>query len=112
MKMYTIYDATLGQYFSRIFMMHNDKQAMRMFQHAVCGGDKNMSAHPDDYTLYHIGIYEEQAGIPIGHDPVRVCTGMEAFQQGMSDRERLEDLQKQIEQLSKLPTAEEEEHAN
>ena len=99
MKMYTIRDATLGKFFSKIFMLHNDAHAKRMFQHAVLGGDKVMTDNPDDYTLYRVGAYDDDTGIPIGHDPERVCTGIEAYQQGLADRERLEDLQRQIEQL-------------
>ncbi len=99
MKLYTVRDATIGKYFTKLFMLHNDAQANRMFQHAVLGGDQNMTDNPDDYTLYRVGAYDDESGIPIGHDPERICTGVQAVRQGLMDRERLANLQKEITEI-------------
>ena len=107
MKLYTIRDATIGKFFTRLFMLHNDEQAKRLMQQSVLGGDEAMSANPDCYTLYRVGAYDDDTGIPIGHDPERVCTGIEAYTQGLRDRERLEDLQRQMADITAPPPDEE-----
>ena len=103
MKLYTIRDATLGKFFTKLFMLHNDAQAKRVFQAAIIGGDETMAANPDDYTLYRVGAYDDTTGIPIGHDPERVQTGLEALTSAMQDRERLEALHAEIAALSAIP---------
>ena len=96
MKIYTIYDATIGKFFSRLFILINDAEAIRLFETSVLGGDQAMTNNPDDYTLYCSGAYDDNTGIPIGHDPVRICTGIEAFNNGMQRRQKLEALQQEI----------------
>lgn len=99
MKMYTIYDSTIEKYFSKIFLLHNDAHAERLFQTSVLGGDEAMTASPNDYTLYRIGAYDDDTGIPIGHDPVRIQTGIQAMKNGMRDRERIQALHDEIHKL-------------
>lgn len=103
MKIYSIRNATIGKFFTRLNVLHGDAQAKRLMQQAVLGGDPAMTANPDDYTLYRIGAFDDESGIPIGHDPERICTGLEAYQQGLRDRERLEALNQEIEELKASP---------
>lgn len=104
MKMYVVRDATIGRFFTKIHILHGDAHAKRLMQHACLGGDPNMTENPDDYTLYRVGAFSDEAGIPVGHDPERVCTGMEAVEQGLKDREKLAELKQQIEKLQEVGT--------
>lgn len=77
MKIYTVRDAITEKFFGRMFLFQNDEHAKRVFVHSILNQDDPMSKHPDDYTLYRVGAYDDNTGIPIGHDPVRVATGLE-----------------------------------
>lgn len=99
MKMYTIRDATTEKFFGRIFLFENDAHAIRVFKATVSNADDPMSQFPDDYTLYYVGEYDDDEGIPKGQDPRRVMTGNEAVKQRGIDLEKLAALHEEIEAL-------------
>jgi hypothetical protein len=101
MKMYTIRDATTELFFGRIFLFENDAHAIRVFKDVVTNKDDPMGQHPDDYTLYYVGTYDDSDGIPMGEDPRRVITGVEAVRQRGFDLEKLQELNKEIEAIKK-----------
>jgi hypothetical protein len=101
MKLYTIRDAITEKFFGRIFMFENDQHAMRVFVHGLQNPDDPMSQHPDDYTLYRIGAYNDDAGIPIGHDPVRIATGVEILNIYKDRLAKVEALQAEIHNIQK-----------
>ena len=96
MKMYTVRDATVERFWARIFLFENDAHAIRVFKTMVTNADDSMSDNPDDYILYYLGTYSDEDGIPLGQDPQRVITGIEAVKQRNVDLKALADLNAEI----------------
>ena len=96
MKMYVIRDAITGKYWSRIMLLENDEHAKRIFTEAAISEEGEISKSPEDYTLYRVGVYDDSAGIPVGHDPERVITANEAINSYLTKQARIEALHKQI----------------
>lgn len=48
--------------FMRPFYVRSTGEAVRAFTDSVNGSENSMKAHPDDYELYHIGFFDEEAG--------------------------------------------------
>lgn len=100
MKLYTIRDSVTEKFFARLFMFENDNHAIRIFWGGLSNPQDPMSQNPDDYTLYRVGAYDDDAGIPIGHDPVRVITGLECVKQYQDKIEKIGNLQEEIKRLN------------
>lgn len=95
---YTIRD-TKSEGFTRPSFFVTEEMAVRSFSFAVDGGDQAMTDFPDDYTLYRIGVWNDETGMIEGHDVNRVITGIEALQMSKRRKAKLEALNVQIEQL-------------
>lgn len=95
MFLYAIRDSK-SELFTRPYGFHNDGMAMRSFEAAVAGADDPMSAHPEDYTLYKVGEYDDSNGILRGMDPERVITGLEAYSNRRLNQEKIAELERQI----------------
>ena len=59
LEMFSIYDTKSETYFQPIFLMN---EAMMLRQFADMANDKDcaISKHPEDYTLYHLGSWQDQ----------------------------------------------------
>lgn len=75
--MYSIFDRASGVY-DRPFPARSDAEASRSFGDIACDKNHPIGAHPDDFTLYNIGTYEDSKGALEGTDPVKVINGDEA----------------------------------
>ena len=40
----------------------NDAAAMRNFEHAMSKTDSLMNSHPEDFSLYCLGVYDSETG--------------------------------------------------
>lgn len=58
---YTVFDQVARTYLNP-FYFHNDGEAKRMFGNWLKNPELPMAAHPEDYTLYHIGYYDTDTG--------------------------------------------------
>lgn len=65
---YSIYDS-VAKIFNQPFFMQNDDMAMRAFSDLKVDVKSMISYHPDDYTLYQVGIFYPECGIMEGCDP-------------------------------------------
>ena len=45
------------------FFMHNDDLAIRSFTDASMNTESQFNQHPLDYTLFHIGTYDDETSI-------------------------------------------------
>lgn len=72
LEVVSIYDEKLGAYSQPSFVASTGV-ALRSFQDQVNSPQSPMNAHPEDYTLYHIGKYDDTTGELI---PLSQC-GME-----------------------------------
>ena len=60
-NIYTVYDSKAETYTPPYFQ-HRDAMAIRIF--ADCCNDEGhtFGKHPEDYTLFHIGVYNDDTG--------------------------------------------------
>jgi len=58
MNVYSILDSKSGVYAKPFFML-NTSMAVRAFGDLCNDKQTTLSAHPEDYTLYHIGEYDD-----------------------------------------------------
>lgn len=61
MKVYTVYDSKAEMYLQPFFMRAKG-EALRAFSD-MCNDEKTQfGAHPEDYTLFEIGTYDDSKG--------------------------------------------------
>jgi hypothetical protein len=76
-RIYSIYDSA-AQAFITPFFMHNDGMALRAFSDNVNAKEENnISKHPDQFTLFHIGNYDDQTGQIESIEPKSLGNGIE-----------------------------------
>lgn len=75
-NVYSIFDNKAGAYMQPFFFQAHG-QAVRAFsdlsndQNSMCG------KHPADYTLYHVGVFDDQKAILEGVQLVNLGSGLE-----------------------------------
>ena len=99
MILYTVYDAITEKYFGRFFHFENDNHAKRVFQRTLMT-DEVMQNSPEDYTLFRVGTYDDDVGIPQGHEPVRIWTGLDALHDLQRRSTQVQELQAEIAKLT------------
>lgn len=67
---YSIFDQKSLQYHVPFFT-HTDGAAVRMVQDLVNDLDTSVGRHPGDYSLYMIGVYDDQLGLMVAETPLR-----------------------------------------
>jgi len=72
-KVYTVYDAKIEAYMNP-FLMQTKGQAIRAFQDTINGKESQFSKHPEDFTLFEIGEYDDNKGHYTMHD-VKISMG-------------------------------------
>ena len=97
-KLYTIRDLQ-ADVFEKIFAFNSEGEAKRVFLQACLDTTHAIGQFPDDYVLYHIGEYDDTNGIPHGHDPVRVITGVEILNQHKQRMDKLAGLNREIDEI-------------
>ena len=60
--MFSIYDSKAKSYLPP-FHMPNDDMALRVFQDCVSDPNHAFGKHPEDYTLFHLGSFDDETGI-------------------------------------------------
>jgi hypothetical protein len=50
-------------FFGIPFHSLTDNEAIRSFADAVRDPQTRLALHPDDYTLYHVGVFDDNAGV-------------------------------------------------
>ncbi len=58
---FTIRDSA-AEAFMRPFFAQSKGAAIRSFSDEVNGGDSPISQHPEDYTLFELGVFDELTG--------------------------------------------------
>lgn len=69
MQIYTVYD-NKTEVFMRPWYALTDGEAMRIFTDAVADPQSPYSKHPLDFTLYHIGSFNDHGATFEGRDPI------------------------------------------
>jgi hypothetical protein len=60
LEIYTIYDSKEAIYYQPHFFL-NDDVALRTFGDMANDEQSKISKHPEDYTLWHLGSYEDSS---------------------------------------------------
>ncbi len=87
---YTIYDVASGVYM-RPFFSQADGQAIRSFKDIATDADHEIGKHPEDYTLYRIGNFNDTTGKMGGDELEKLATGLEMMTQDRNIRQELPD---------------------
>ena len=58
-----------------ITLDQNDASAMRNFEHAMSKPDSLMNSHPEDISLYCLGMYDSEKGEVFGLDKRLIMEG-------------------------------------
>lgn len=74
---YTIYDVASGVYM-RPFFSQADGQAIRGFNDIALDMNHEVGKHPEDYTLYRVGSFNDTTGKLEGEQLEKLTTGLEA----------------------------------
>lgn len=76
MAIYAIYDTATGAYM-RPFFVQADAQAVRAFSDLAVAADHEVGKHPEDYSLFRIGQFDDKKGKIIGESPECIATALE-----------------------------------
>ncbi len=77
---YTIYDVASGTYM-RPYFSTADGEAMRGFKDIATDATHSVGKHPEDYTLYRVGSFNDTTGQMAGEELEKLTTGLECVAQ-------------------------------
>lgn len=75
-KIFCVYDEKACAYLPPFFLPEAG-QAIRVFTDCVNSKDHQFGAHPSDYTLFHIGEYDDNSAKIHAHAPKTLGNGVE-----------------------------------
>ncbi len=73
---YSIYDQASGLY-SRPYYTQSDADAIRSFGDITIDADHPIGKHPEDYTLYRLGIFDDTTGLLTNEENSSLATALE-----------------------------------
>ena len=68
LNFYSIYDSAVGAYM-RPFVLQSDGQAIRGFSDEAMNPETPINAHPEDYALFRIGIFDDATATITPEEP-------------------------------------------
>lgn len=78
LQVYAVFDKAVGAYLPP-FYTRSKGEALRSFSDACNDGKSNFTRYPNDYTLFHLGVYDDAGGNFQTFDPVRVISAVECL---------------------------------
>lgn len=75
-NIYTIFDSASGAYM-RPFFAQSDGQATRSFGDIARDENHEIGKHPEDYSLYRVGIFDDNKAEITPEDKTCLATAME-----------------------------------
>lgn len=76
LNIYSIFDQACGLY-SRPFFTQSDGEAIRSFTDISTDAEHPIGKHPEDYTLYRLGIFDDQNGLLTNEENTSLATALE-----------------------------------
>ena len=76
LNVYTIFDTASGAYM-RPFYMQADNAAIRSFKDLAVAADHEIGKHPEDYSLWRIGTFDDNKGMLVPEDRECLATALE-----------------------------------
>jgi hypothetical protein len=77
MNVYSVFDRASGVY-DRPWCAHSDQAACRSFSDVACDADHPVGKHPDDFTLFRVGTWNDEKGELRASSVEKVINGAEA----------------------------------
>ena len=74
---FSVFDRASGVY-DRPWVAVSEQAAVRSFGDIANDETHPIGQHPEDYTLFRIGTYDDVSGSIVGGDPEKVINGVEA----------------------------------
>lgn len=75
-NIYAIKDAKIGA-FSQPYYSHTHGSALRAFSDHVNDANSQPYKHPEDYTLWHLGTFDDNTGQLEAANPNQIGTALE-----------------------------------
>lgn len=76
LQMYSIFDSAAAAYL-RPFYCQTDGEALRAFTDIATDADHNIGKHPEDYSLYRVGQFDDNKGKLVPLDKECLATAQE-----------------------------------
>ena len=76
MNVYSIFDTASGCYM-RPFFVQADGQALRAFSDLSQDAEHEVGKHPEDYSLFRLGTFDDNKGQLVGEAPECLATALE-----------------------------------
>jgi hypothetical protein len=76
MKLFSIYDGA-AKCFLTPFSMRSQGEAIRAFGDSVGDSSQMISKHPEDFTLWFLGVFDEETGDFNTGAPERISKGLD-----------------------------------
>jgi len=77
LQIFAVYDSKVGAYMAPFFMSSRG-QAIRAFCDTAEDPNSQLGKHPEDFTLFHLGEYDDQsASFSIGSTPISLGVALE-----------------------------------
>lgn len=96
LNVYSVYDVAAGAY-ARPFFSQSDGEALRSFCDIAVDAEHPIGKHPEDYSLFRVGQWDDNKGKLVGEAPECLSTGMEAVARVQKvDKAAVANLEKEL----------------
>lgn len=75
-RIYSVYD-TAAAIYQRPFVAQTDGEVTRSFSDIATSADHEIGKHPEDYTLFCLGTFNDGTGDIMPLPPVKIATALE-----------------------------------
>jgi hypothetical protein len=100
LQVFSVYDQK-AKAFLPPFFFHNEGIARRTFMDMVNKKDHQWNAHPEDYTLFKIGRFDDNSGEMIGVSPETLVNGLQVIDDALG-MDGLENVLANLDSLKEL----------
>jgi hypothetical protein len=77
LQIFAVYDSKAEAYLSPFFMQSKG-QAIRAFGNSASDASTDLGRHPEDFTLFHLGEYDDQnASFSLVSSPISIGLALE-----------------------------------
>ncbi len=91
LNIYTIFDTASGLYL-RPFFNTSDGAALRAFSDIATDPDHEVGKHPEDYSLFRIGIYDDNTAVLTAENRDCIATGLELVSAARNVKKEQKDI--------------------
>lgn len=101
LKVFSIYDQKAAMFMQPMFYV-NEATALRSFSQIVNAGDNDVSKHPEDFTLYHIGEYSDGTGELRDVEATVLVNALQVKEQLGPELDATEEMKAVVKEFTKL----------